>query len=86
MRYDQAAILTDLDGTLFDSQGNVTKESRAAIRAFIDSLRHMEKLEICPYHPLGLEKCAKFGLAPRYAEKAQPTSADLARWRAALRT
>ena len=35
MRYDQAAILTDLDGTLFDSQGNVTKESRAAIRAFI---------------------------------------------------
>ena len=35
MRYDQAAILTDLDGTLFDSQGIVTKESRAAIRAFI---------------------------------------------------
>ena len=35
MRYDQAAILTDLDGTLFDSQGNVTRESRAAIRAFI---------------------------------------------------
>jgi len=35
MRYDQAAILTDLDGTLFDSQGEVTRENRAAIRAFI---------------------------------------------------
>ena len=35
MRYDQAAILTDLDGTLFDSQGNVTKASRTAIREFI---------------------------------------------------
>ena len=35
MRYDQAAILTDLDGTLFDSRGEVTPASRAAIRAFI---------------------------------------------------
>ena len=32
MRYDQAAILTDLDGTLFDSRGQVTKVTRAAIR------------------------------------------------------
>ena len=52
-----------------------------ALRAFTDGLRNMEKLEICPYHPLGLEKCAKFGLTPRYSEKAQPTSADFARWR-----
>ena len=35
MRYDQAAILTDLDGTLFDSRGEVTRANRAAIRAFI---------------------------------------------------
>ena len=35
MRYDQAAILTDLDGTLFDSRGEVSPRSRAAIRAFI---------------------------------------------------
>ncbi len=35
MRYDQAAILTDLDGTLFDSRGQVTKVTRAAIREFI---------------------------------------------------
>ena len=35
MRYDQAAILTDLDGTLFNSQGEVSKGDRAAIRDFI---------------------------------------------------
>ncbi len=35
MRFDQAAILTDLDGTLFDSRGQVTKATRAAIRTFI---------------------------------------------------
>ena len=35
MRYDQAAILTDLDGTLFNSQGDVSKADRAAIREFI---------------------------------------------------
>ena len=56
----------------------------AALRAFTSGLRHMEKLEICPYHPLGLEKCAAFGLTPRYAEKALPTVADLARWRRVL--
>ena len=35
MRYDQAAILTDLDGTLFSSRGEVSQGDRAAIRAFI---------------------------------------------------
>ena len=63
---------------------NDSDKDLAALKAFTSRLRNMEKLEICPYHPLGLEKCTKFGLAPRYAEKAQPTSADLARWRTAL--
>jgi len=63
---------------------NDSDSDLAALRAFTGGLRSMEKLEICPYHPIGLEKCAKFGLAPRYAEKEQPTSADVARWRAAL--
>ena len=35
MRYDQAAILTDLDGTLFNSCGEVSQADRAAIREFI---------------------------------------------------
>lgn len=36
MRYDQAAILTDLDGTLFNSGGDVCTQDRAAIREFTD--------------------------------------------------
>lgn len=35
MRYDRAAILTDLDGTLFDSRGEVSRVTRVAIRDFI---------------------------------------------------
>ncbi len=35
MRYDRAAILTDLDGTLFNSRGEVSADDRAAIDAFI---------------------------------------------------
>lgn len=35
MQYNQIVILTDLDGTLFNSQGNVSQEDRAAIRDFI---------------------------------------------------
>lgn len=34
MRYDNAAILTDLDGTLFNSHGEVSAEDRAAIKEF----------------------------------------------------
>lgn len=36
MLYRSAAILTDLDGTLFNSRGLVSEEDRAAIRAFTD--------------------------------------------------
>lgn len=35
MQYNQAVILTDLDGTLFNSNGNVSTKDRAAIREFI---------------------------------------------------
>ena len=63
---------------------NDSDSDLAALRKFTSALRNMEKLEICPYHPLGLEKCATFGLTPCYAEKALPTSADLARWRQSL--
>ena len=35
MRYDRYAILTDLDGTLFNSRGEVSQADRAAIRTFI---------------------------------------------------
>lgn len=35
MDYRDTVILTDLDGTLFNSQGLVSKEDRAAISAYI---------------------------------------------------
>ncbi len=63
---------------------NDSDSDLAALRDFTRGLRNMEKLEICPYHPLGLEKCAKFGLAPRYTERSQPTASDLDRYRNAL--
>ena len=36
MRYDHAAIVTDLDGTMLNSRGEVSADDRAAIRDFID--------------------------------------------------
>ncbi|MBR2532144.1 MAG: HAD hydrolase family protein [Lachnospiraceae bacterium] len=36
MKYSNAAILTDLDGTLFNSQGKVSADDRASIQEFID--------------------------------------------------
>ena len=35
MKYENTAILTDLDGTLFNSQGIVSAEARTAIAAYI---------------------------------------------------
>lgn len=63
---------------------NDSDEDLAALRAFVSSLRGIEKFEICPYHPLGLEKYAKFGKKVLYDNREQPPAADLARWRAAL--
>ncbi len=56
----------------------------AALRDLIVTLRHVEKVEICPYHALGLEKYAKFGIPVRFARTEEPTAADRARWHAAL--
>ena len=36
MKYENTAILTDLDGTLFNSQGIVSAEDRTAIAAYIE--------------------------------------------------
>ena len=43
-------------------------------------LRSMEKLEICPYHPLGLEKYAKFGKKVLYDNPHPASKEDVARW------
>ena len=53
----------------------------AALRDFIAQLRHAEKVEICPYHPLGLEKYAKFGKTPAYTRREAATAEEVSRWR-----
>jgi len=52
-----------------------------AIRDFVAGLCHVERVDVLPYHPIGLEKYAKFGSVPRYAGKEQPSAADIAHWR-----
>lgn len=37
MRFDQTVVLTDLDGTLFNSSGDASAEDRAAIRDYVDA-------------------------------------------------
>ena len=65
---------------------NDTDDDLAALRDFTATLRHAEKVEICPYHPLGLEKYAKFGKVPTYTRRDAAFEADVARWRKWLST
>lgn len=63
---------------------NDTGADIAALRDFAGGLRRVEKVEICPYHPIGLEKYVKFGKTPActLAEPASPE--DVARWNGLL--
>ena len=63
---------------------NDTDDDLAALRDFIATLRHAEKVEICPYHPLGLEKYAKFGKTPPYTRHEAASQSDISRWGAWL--
>lgn len=57
----------------------------AALRDFMSSLRNVQKVEICPYHTLGLEKYAKFGRQVPSAVLMVPASpSDIRRWRQGL--
>ncbi len=46
---------------LNDSESDVLE-----IRKFVSGLRHVEKVDMLPYNPLGLEKYAKFGMDVLY--------------------
>ena len=59
---------------------NDTDDDLAALRARVEGLKNVEKFEICPYHPIGLEKYAKFGMTPPYAEREQPSAEMIRRW------
>lgn len=61
---------------------NDTDADLAALRGFIATLRHVAKTEICPYHPLGLEKYAQFGRTPPFPRREPASASDMARWEA----
>ena len=63
---------------------NDSDEDLAALKAFTSRLRNMEKLEICPYHPLGLEKYVKFGKRILYDNPNPASREDVSRWKSAL--
>ena len=61
---------------LNDSDGDL-----AAIGAFASELDHVERVDVLPYHPIGLEKYAKFGMAALYTRREEPSPDDVRRWR-----
>ena len=56
----------------------------AAIKAFVSTLKHVERVDILPYHPIGLEKYDKFGMKALHPVRDEPSQRDVARWRAFL--
>ena len=63
---------------------NDSDRDLAAIRAFVSALHGVERLDILPYHQLGLEKYAKFGKNPRPDLPGPPSPSDIDHWRRAL--
>lgn len=63
---------------------NDSDEELIALREFTMRLRNMERLEICPYHPLGIEKYAKFGKPLLYDNPDAADKADVERWKQIL--
>lgn len=57
----------------------------SALRTFVAAHPRIERVEICPYNPMGLEKYAKFGILARYVRREFPSEKDVARWRALLK-
>ena len=57
----------------------------AAIGDWAERLPAIEEVTLEPYHPLGLEKCKKFGKTPLLAQSEFPSKATCAAWIAAVR-
>lgn len=63
---------------------NDSEADLLALRREIELLAHVEKVEVCPYHAIGLEKYERFGLKPPYCEKRLPSAGEIERWKATL--
>ena len=52
---------------------NDSDEDLSAVRNFVAGLRHVEKVDMLPYHSFGLEKYAKFGMEVLYPPRSTTT-------------
>ena len=57
----------------------------AAIGDWAERLSAIEEVTLEPYHPLGLEKCKKFGKTPLLAQAEFPSKTTCDAWLAAVR-
>ena len=58
-------------------------DSDADLKAIVDEVsrfKNVQRLGSCPYHPIGLEKYAKFGIPVRFDRREEATKTDFARW------
>ena len=60
---------------------NDADEDLRALAAFVKGLRNAERTDVCPYHPIGLEKYRNFGIPVRYGGTEEPTATQIRRWR-----
>ena len=62
-------------------------DSEADLAAMADLRSHLtnvRRVEICPYHSIGLEKYGKFGIPARYPQKDPPAPRVVDKWKAWL--
>ncbi|MDD3154398.1 MAG: glycyl-radical enzyme activating protein [Victivallaceae bacterium] len=52
----------------------------AEISELANTLGNLEKIKVEPYHPLGLDKCERLGIAPQFARTEIPRSAAVTAW------
>lgn len=58
-------------------------DSDADLKAIVDEVsrfKNVQRLESCPYHPIGLEKYTKFGIPIRLDRRDPPAVEDVLRW------
>lgn len=63
---------------------NDSMELLLALKSEIKALKNCQKLELCPYHSLGVEKYERFGLENSLKNQKEPTRDDVKRWREVL--
>ena len=64
---------------------NARADHFRAVGELAERLRHVQRIDVEPYHPLGLSKAARIGKNPPYGEAGVPAAAEAEQWAAAIR-